>query len=74
MQNVEFEVVNNKLYILNSISGERTIDAAIKIALDFYREKITKKEESILMVDNGLIKNLYKYPVPNTIININSIQ
>ena len=60
MQNVEFEVVNNKLYILNSISGERTIDAAIKIALDFYREKITKKEESILMVDNGLIKNLYK--------------
>ena len=60
MQNVEFEIVNNKLYILSSMASERTIEASIKIALDLYKEKTIKKEESILMVDVDSIKNLSK--------------
>mgnify|MGYP000889801725 CR=1 FL=1 len=45
MQDIEFTIEAGKLYILQTRSGKRTINAAIEIAVDLVNEgKITKKE------------------------------
>ena len=44
MQDVEFTVENNTLWILQTRSGKRTAKSAVKIAVDMVKEKlITKK-------------------------------
>src|SRR6056300_415991 len=43
MQDVEFTVENKKLWILQTRSGKRTAEAAIKIAVDMTKEKIIAK-------------------------------
>ena len=45
MQDIEFTVENNILWMLQTRSGKRTAKAAIKIAVDMVKEKlITKKK------------------------------
>ena len=39
MQDVEFTVENNKLWILQTRSGKRTSKSAVKIAVDMVKEK-----------------------------------
>jgi pyruvate,orthophosphate dikinase len=51
MQDVEFTVENKKLWILQTRSGKRTAEAAIKIAVDMVREKLIDKKEAILRID-----------------------
>ena len=47
MQDIEFTVENNKLWMLQTRSGKRTAKAAIKIAVDMVKEKlISKKKQS----------------------------
>ena len=46
MQDIEFTVENNKLWILQTRSGKRTAKAAIKIAVDMVREKLISKKRS----------------------------
>ena len=55
MQDIEFTVENNKLYVLQTRNGKRTGEAAIKIAVDLVREKIITKEEALLSVEPKLI-------------------
>ena len=40
MQDIEFTVENNKLWMLQTRSGKRTAKAAIKIAVDMVKGKI----------------------------------
>jgi len=47
MQDIEFTVEKNKLYILQTRNGKRTAAAAVKIAVDLVSEKILSKEEAI---------------------------
>ncbi len=47
MQDIEFTIENNKLYVLQTRNGKRTAAAAIKIAVDLVGEKILTKEEAI---------------------------
>ncbi len=47
MQDIEFTVEKNKLYILQTRNGKRTAAAAVKIAVDLVAEKILSKEEAI---------------------------
>jgi pyruvate,orthophosphate dikinase len=47
MQDIEFTIEKNKLYILQTRNGKRTANAAIKIAVDLVAEKILTKEEAL---------------------------
>ena len=51
MQDVEFTVESNKLWILQTRSGKRTAKSAVKIAVDMVKEKLISKKEAILRID-----------------------
>ena len=48
MQDVEFTVENNKLWILQTRSGKRTAKSSVKIAVDMVKEKLISKTLRIL--------------------------
>jgi pyruvate, orthophosphate dikinase len=58
MQDIEFTVENNKLWMLQTRSGKRTAKAAIKIAVDMVKEKLITKKEAILRVDPNTLDTL----------------
>ena len=58
MQDIEFTVENNKLWMLQTRSGKRTAKAAIKIAVDMVKEKLISKKEAILRVDPNILDTL----------------
>ena len=58
MQDIEFTVENNKLWMLQTRSGKRTANAAIKIAVDMVKEKLIKKEEALLRIDPKMLDTL----------------
>ena len=58
MQDIEFTVENNKLWILQTRSGKRTSKAAIKIAVDMVNEKLISNKEAVLRVDPNMLDTL----------------
>lgn len=58
MQDMEFTVEKNKLYMLQTRSGKRTAAAALKIAVDLVEEGILTKEEAVLQIDPKLLDTL----------------
>lgn len=50
MQDIEFTIENNKLFILQTRSGKRTVAAALKIAVDLVNEGVITKEEAIMRI------------------------
>ena len=58
MQDIEFTVENNKLWILQTRSGKRTAKAAIKIAVDMVKEKLISKKEAVLRIDPNTLDTL----------------
>jgi len=50
MQDMEFTVQEGKLYILQTRTGKRTAEAAVKIAVDMVREKLITKKEAVTRV------------------------
>jgi len=58
MQDIEFTVENNKLWMLQTRSGKRTAKAAIKIAVDMVKEKLISKKEAILRIDPKTLDTL----------------
>ncbi|HLC80131.1 MAG TPA: pyruvate, phosphate dikinase [archaeon] len=50
VQDFEFTFEKGKLYLLQTRSGKRTAQAAVKIAVDMANEKIISKEEAVLRV------------------------
>ncbi|MCD6267057.1 MAG: pyruvate, phosphate dikinase [Thermotogaceae bacterium] len=50
MQDIEFTVEKGKLYLLQTRSGKRTSQAAIKIAVDMVHEGLITKEEAVMKV------------------------
>lgn len=51
MQDMEFTIENEKLFMLQTRNGKRTACAALKIACDMVAEGLLTKEEAILNVD-----------------------
>ena len=47
MQDVEFTIQKNKLWILQTRNGKRTTNAAIKIAVDLVNDNVITKEECV---------------------------
>ena len=58
MQDIEFTVENNKLWMLQTRSGKRTAKAAIKIAVDMVNEKLISNKEAVLRVDPNILDTL----------------
>ena len=58
MQDVEFTVENEKLWILQTRSGKRTSKSAVKIAVDMVKEKLISKNEAVLRIDPNSLDTL----------------
>tara|TARA_Y100000591_G_scaffold15613_1_gene11815 strand:- start:1472 stop:3202 length:1731 start_codon:yes stop_codon:yes gene_type:complete len=58
MQDVEFTVENNKLWILQTRSGKRTSKSAVKIAVDMVKEKLISKNQAIMRIDPNSLDTL----------------
>ena len=51
MQDMEFTIENEKLYILQTRNGKRTAQAALQIAVDLVAEGRKTEQEAVLMID-----------------------
>ncbi|MEG1310372.1 MAG: pyruvate, phosphate dikinase [Romboutsia sp.] len=51
MQDIEFTIENEKLYILQTRNGKRTTKAAINIAVDLVEDNIIDEKEAIMRID-----------------------
>ncbi len=58
MQDIEFTVEKNNLWMLQTRSGKRTAKAAIKIAVDMVKEKLISKKEALLRIDPNTLDTL----------------
>ncbi|MDC3007381.1 pyruvate, phosphate dikinase, partial [Candidatus Pelagibacter sp.] len=58
MQDVEFTVENNKLWILQTRTGKRTSKSAVKIAVDMVKEKLISRNEAVLRIDPNSLDTL----------------
>ena len=58
MQDMEFTIEKNKLYMLQTRNGKRTAQAALQIACDMYNEGLVTKEEALLQIEPKQLDNL----------------
>ncbi|WP_412462987.1 pyruvate, phosphate dikinase [Halobacteriovorax sp. RT-2-6] len=58
MQDIEFTIEADKLYLLQTRNGKRTAAAALKIAVDLEKEGIVTKEEAIMQIDPEALNQL----------------
>ncbi|RLB71164.1 MAG: pyruvate, phosphate dikinase, partial [Deltaproteobacteria bacterium] len=58
MQDIEFTIEKGKLYMLQTRTGKRTTQAAIKIAVDMVGEKLITEKEAVLRVDPDQLDQL----------------
>ena len=58
MQDIEFTIQEGNLYLLQTRTGKRTADAAVKIAVDMKEEGLIDKKTAILRVDPEDINQL----------------
>jgi len=66
MQDIEFTIEKNKLYILQTRSGKRTAEAAIKIAVEMKEEGIIDKNTALLRVDPDQLNQLLHSRIDNS--------
>ena len=58
MQDMEFTVENNKLYMLQTRNGKRTASAAVKIAVDMEKEGLIDKRIAVTRLEPSQIDQL----------------
>ena len=58
MLDVEFTIQEGKLYMLQCRVGKRNGPAAVKMALDMYKEKLITKEEAVIRVQPSQLDEL----------------
>ncbi|NHJ25330.1 MAG: pyruvate, phosphate dikinase [Candidatus Lokiarchaeota archaeon] len=58
MQDIEFTIEKGILYILQTRNGKRTPSAAVKIAVDMFKEGLISKEEALMSIDPFKISKL----------------
>lgn len=58
MQDIEFTVQNNKLWMLQTRSGKRTAQAAVKIAVDMVEEELIDEKEALKRIDPASLDQL----------------
>ena len=58
VQDIEFTIEDNVVYVLQTRSAKRTAQASVKIAVDMHHENLITKEEAINMVDANQITSV----------------
>jgi pyruvate,orthophosphate dikinase len=58
MLDIEFTIQDGKLYMLQCRVGKRNGPAAVKMALDMFKEKLISKEEAIMRVEPAQLDEL----------------
>jgi pyruvate,orthophosphate dikinase len=58
MQDLEFTVEQGKLWMLQTRSGKRTAQAALRIAVDLAREKLIDRTEAVKRIDASALDQL----------------
>lgn len=58
MQDIEFTIENEKLWMLQTRSGKRTAAAAVNIAVDMVNEKLIDKKTALLRIDPASLDQL----------------
>lgn len=58
VQDIEFTIENNRLYMLQTRTGKRTVQAAVKIAADMVSEGLISKEDALLQVDANQVHQM----------------
>jgi len=58
MQDIEFTIENSKLWMLQTRSGKRTTQAALRIAVEMVEEKMITKEEALLRIEPESLNQL----------------
>ncbi len=58
MQDIEFTVQQNKLYMLQTRNGKRTAAASLKVAVDMAREGLIDQKEAVQRVDPKALDQL----------------
>ena len=58
MQDIEFTIEKNKLYILQTRNGKRTAHSAVRIAVEMFKEGLITKESALLRVDPSSLDQL----------------
>jgi len=59
MQDIEFTVENNSLYLLQARPAKRTDHAALRVAIDLAAEGIIAREEAVARFDQTELKQLF---------------
>ena len=68
MQDLEFTVQQNKLYMLQTRSGKRTAEAALRMSVEMAEEGLISQDEALMRVDpNALDQLLHPTLDPNAI-------
>ena len=60
MQDIEFTIENDKLWLLQTRTGKRTGFAAIRIAVDMVRERIIRREEALRRIEPDQLNQLLR--------------
>jgi len=58
VQDFEFTIEKGKLYMLQTRTGKRTAQAAVKIAVDMVKERLISREEAIMRVEPSQLDQL----------------
>jgi pyruvate,orthophosphate dikinase len=58
IQDIEFTVQENQLFMLQTRSGKRSTQAALKIAVDMAEEGLISREEAVMNIDAGQLDQL----------------
>ncbi len=59
MQDIEFTIQENRLYMLQTRTGKRTAAAAIKIAVDMMNEGLISKQDALLRVPATQVDQIF---------------
>lgn len=66
MQDIEFTIERGMLYLLQTRTGKRTAQAAVKIAVDLVTEGVIDKETALLRVDPEQLDKLLHRQIDNS--------
>jgi len=58
LQDFEFTIQENELFMLQTRNGKRTVQAAVKIAVDMVKEKLITREEALMRVEPQQLDHL----------------
>lgn len=60
MQDIEFTIENGKLWVLQTRSGKRTGVAALRIALDMFREQLIDRETVLMRIEPEQLNHILR--------------